>query len=139
MNCRAFRDQYDFTLDTKPPHIVTNEMSEHMDSCRGCRSYALAMADIDAGLRNLPDVEVPADLEERLLSIPSIYAKQVYGRSRREEIRHTVVCVFPMILTALVALSLAPEYRLLIQTAILASAFVPITLQQLRRLSLNTV
>ncbi len=138
MNCRELRDKYDFLLDTMPPHILTNDMSEHVDSCNGCRTYVQAMADIDAGLRNLPDVEVPADLEKKLLTIPSLYAEQVYRHTKRERIWHAVVCVFFMALIAFVALSLVPKYQLIIQTAILASAFVLIAIQHLRR-SFNTV
>ena len=131
MNCRTFRKQFHHLLDIKQSHLLTSEMSVHLKSCPGCAAHSKAMEKIDTALRNMPDVEVPVGLVERLEAIPSIYSKPAFNRTWRGEIRHTAIYLVPVALVVILSLTLAPHFQFVIQTALVTLAFITIVLQRI--------
>jgi anti-sigma factor RsiW len=134
MNCRELRERYDYILDTKPPHILTDEMTEHVRSCDACRTYVQEMEEIDAALRSAVDIEIQPWLDARLKAIPVIYAQRTPARGRRVKTQETVIYAIPLVLVALIAFVFVPERQLLMQVITAALTLGTITFQRVRRL-----
>jgi len=135
MNCRKLRKQFSYLLDTKQSHLLPSDMSEHLKSCPACTEHVQAMKKLDTALRNQPDVEVPEGLESKLQAIPLICEKEGLLHPGRDDFRRTAIYVVPAALMVILGLTLAPDYQVVIQTALATLAFVTIVLQRRRRAS----
>ena len=135
MNCRKLRKQFSYLLDTKQSHLLPSDMSEHLKSCPACTEHVQAMKKVDTALRNQPDVEVPEWLESKLQAIPLICEREGLLHPVRDDLRRTAIYVVPAALMVLLGLTLAPDFQIVVQTAIAALAFIAIVLQRMRRAS----
>jgi len=67
MSCEEYRRLVNRWLDARESSPLDGEAESHARGCAGCRSYARAMVRIDAGLRDLPEVQVPEEILESAL------------------------------------------------------------------------
>jgi anti-sigma factor RsiW len=133
MNCRELREEYDSILDTKPPHLLTEEMTEHIRSCEACRRYVQEMEEIDAALRTAADIEIQPWLDTRLKAIPAVCAPRTSLRSRLAEHRQTALYVIPPLLAALMAVVFVTEGHLFFQIATAVLTLGTLVFQRVRR------
>ncbi|HUI09960.1 MAG TPA: hypothetical protein VL221_06510 [Bacteroidota bacterium] len=81
MTCNEFQQAYNTWLDGRKATLLPPEAGLHAEICPACRRYAAAMDGVDAGLRRIPPVQVPAGLLAltETLAIPG----PAQGRVRR--------------------------------------------------------
>ena len=62
MTCEEFHGAFNAWLDGKKTAAMPPDARGHAATCAACARYAAAMEGIDAGLRKIPPVEIPATL-----------------------------------------------------------------------------
>jgi hypothetical protein len=68
MKCEEYRRICNRRLDERNRSPLAAEAELHVRDCPRCNAYARAMFQIDAGLRSLPEVQVPEEVLASALS-----------------------------------------------------------------------
>jgi len=70
MTCEQFREAYNRHLDRALGEDELPFVLAHAQQCHGCAVYRDSIASLDAKLRHLPGVEIPARLVRKLEEVP---------------------------------------------------------------------
>lgn len=135
MRCAEFRRRFHRMLDVNQPRIFSGQMSDHLGSCPACVAHVRDMEMVDAALRNAPDIEVPIDLERKLLAIPDMLTAELQRPALNREILRASIFVVPVAVMALLCLRFASDFQFVLQTVFATLAYVAIVLQRMRRAS----
>jgi predicted anti-sigma-YlaC factor YlaD len=71
MDCEQIADLLSSYLDDDLSREETRLVEKHLESCADCRELMEYLRRAQAAMRSLPEIEVPADLLQRLNAIPS--------------------------------------------------------------------
>jgi anti-sigma factor RsiW len=135
MRCAEFRKRFHRMLDANQPRIFSGQMSDHLGSCPACAAHVRDMEIVDTALRNAPDIEIPDDLEKKLLAIPDLYTAELQRPAWNREILRATIYVVPVALMAILCLTFGPDFRFALQAGFATLAFLAIVLQRMRRTS----
>jgi hypothetical protein len=130
MNCEEFRSQYNVWLDGRKSSPLSPEAELHGRSCTDCGTYARAMLQIDADLRNLPDVAFPEEI--------FAYSGEQGGLApgRRREISYLLhsggAVVLPALAAWIISLYLPPVWQFAMQFLLVSGAMVLFAAASLR-------
>ena len=69
MNCEEFRERCHVRIDARKKVLTDAEMLAHREGCPACAEFFRDMVAVDAGLREIPRVPVPAPLLHSLRQI----------------------------------------------------------------------
>lgn len=73
MICEEFKRAYSSSLDGVLGEGEARHMLAHAQQCQGCAAYRDALASLDADLRHLPALEIPARLVQNLEQLPQSF------------------------------------------------------------------
>ena len=68
MNCEAAREIIDHAFDGCDQGALLVEADSHADLCEACSAYRRELRAYAAMMEDLPEIDIPAGLEDRLLS-----------------------------------------------------------------------
>jgi hypothetical protein len=84
MRCKTLRRHFNLTLNRGQELAYTPEMQKHLDGCPACKDYIETALKIESIIRNLPEVELPPELEHFDETIIAINEYCSYGNIWRE-------------------------------------------------------
>ena len=90
MQCRQFKSQIDWFLQTLGVGRKFDAMREHARECPACAGELKAEQDLRRCFVALPKPEAPPGFHERVLSRGIVQGGERHARSRREWFRHSV-------------------------------------------------
>ena len=71
MNCLEFRRFY-----TEDPSNKSKKIKEHMQSCSACQTFSLQADEFEIKLMKTVNVNIPQNMEERIVSAINISDKE---------------------------------------------------------------
>lgn len=71
MTCEHIADLFSSYLDDELSQEETRMVEKHLESCADCRELMGYLRQAQDAMRSMPEIEVPADLLQRLRAIPS--------------------------------------------------------------------
>ena len=130
MTCIEYRAQFEISLNERKSF---ESGKDHLLICSACRQYTESMKSVVEQLQNIPQVDIPKDILDRIRSIPEIDKALETNLSWRKDILRAMTYILAGTVIYLLSSLTSPVICLIVTNLLMFISIIIVAINFLKR------